>query len=139
MRECERCHNRIPERMKICPHCGMLPPTLWPRFYVYTVMLLVAIGSAVLFRPFLDGPYIGELSVVVLWAAFAVFVLFAIIFAGVCIITAKDYSNRSFRDRLSKEERIRFINMKQHIESGRHFYEKDSFCTVCGHRRTHKG
>lgn len=138
MRECERCHNRIPDKMRICPHCGVLPPSLWPRFYVYAVMTLVAIASAVLFRPFLNGMYIGEVSNGVLWAAFTVFVFFALIFICVCLVTAKDYSRRSFKEPVSKAERIRFINMKQHIESGRHFYEKGQYCTVCGRRKTRR-
>ena len=136
MRECEICHNRIPEGMKICPHCGKLPPTLYPHFFVYLALTLVAIGAAVYFRPFLDGPASGQVVTGVLWAAFTVFVSFTIIFACVCIIVARDYSNRSFKEKLTKAERIRFINMKQHIESRRRFYDKREYCTVCGHKKT---
>ena len=136
MRECEICHNRIPEGMKICPHCGKLPPTLYPHFFVYLALTLVAIGAAVYFRPFLDGPASGQVVTGVLLAAFTVFVFFTIIFACVCIIVARDYSNRSFKEKLTKAERIRFINMKQHIESRRHFYDKGEYCTVCGHKKT---
>ena len=136
MRECEICHNRIPEGMKICPHCGKLPPTLYPHFFVYLALTLVAIGAAVYFRPFLDGPASGQVVTGVLWAAFTVFVFFTIIFACVCIIVARDYSNRSFKEKLTKAERIRFINMKLHIESRRHFYDKGEYCSVCGHKKT---
>ena len=138
MRECENCHNHIPEGMKICPHCGKLPPTLFPHFYVYLVLTFIAIGAAVYFRPFLDGPASDQVVKGVLWAAFTIFVFFALIFACVCVIVARDYSNRSFKEKLTKAERVRFINMKQHIESRRHFYDKDEFCTVCGHRKTGK-
>lgn len=138
MRECENCHNHIPEGMKICPHCGKLPPTLFPHFYVYLALTLIAIGAAVYFRPFLDGPASDQVVKGVLWAAFTIFVFFAIIFTFVCVIVARDYSNRSFKEKLTKAERVRFINMKQHIESRRHFYDKDEFCTVCGHRKTGK-
>ena len=136
MRECEICHNHIPEGMKICPHCGKLPPTLYPHFFVYLALTLVAIGAAVYFRPFLDGPASGQVVTGVLWAAFTVFVFFTIIFACVCIIVARDYSNSSFKEKPTKAERIRFINMKQHIESRRHFYDKGEYCTVCGHKKT---
>lgn len=60
MRECENCHNLIPEGMKICPHCSGLPPTLFPHFFVYLALTCVAIGAAVYFRPFLDGPASGQ-------------------------------------------------------------------------------
>ena len=124
MRECENCHNLIPEGMKICPHCSGLPPTLFPHFFVYLALTCVAIGAAVYFRPFLDGPASGQVVNGVLWAAFTIFVFFAIIFTCVCVIVARDYSHRRFKGKLTKAERIRFINMKQHIESGRHFYDK---------------
>ena len=104
--------------MKICPHCSGLPPTLFPHFFVYLALTCVAIGAAVYFRPFLDGPASGQVVNGVLWAAFTIFVFFAIIFTCVCVIVAKDYSHRRFKGKLTKAERIRFINMKQHIESG---------------------
>ena len=87
-------------------------------------------------RPFLDGPASGQVVNGVLWAAFTIFVFFAIIFTCVCVIVARDYSHRRFKGKLTKAERIRFINMKQHIESGRHFYDKGEYCTVCGHKKT---
>ncbi len=136
MRECEKCKNFIPEGMKICPHCGKLPPTLWPQFYLYAVLTIVAVVCAVYFRPFLSGPAIGEVSTGVLWVAMVIFAVFGLIFLGVCVIVARDYSHRSFREPLTKQERLRFVNMKQHIESNRHFYENDvPYCTVCGHRK----
>lgn len=137
MRECEHCQNMIPDKMRICPHCGKLPPTLWPQFYIYALLTLIAFGCAVYFRPFLNGPAIGEAATGVLWVAEIVFLVFGIIFINVSIIVAKDYSNRSFKEKLIKQERIRFVNMKQHIEAGRHFYDEGGvYCTVCGHKRT---
>ena len=122
--------------MKICPHCGKLPPTLWPQFGVYAVLTVVAFVCAVYFRPILNGPVIGEVSAGVLWAAMVIFVVFGLIFLGVSFIIARDYNNRTFREPLTKQERSRFVNMKQHIESKRHFYEKDvAYCTVCGHKK----
>ncbi len=136
MRECESCKNYIPEGMKICPHCGKLPPTLWPQFGVYAVLTVIALVCAVYFRPFLDGPAIGEVSRGVLWAAMVIFVVFGLIFLGVSVIIARDYKGRTYRDKLTKQERERFIKMKQHIESKRHFYEKDvAYCTVCGNKK----
>ncbi len=122
--------------MKICPHCGKLPPTLWPQFGVYAVLTLIALVCAVYFRPFLNGPAAGEVSQGVLWVAMAIFIVFGLIFLGVSIIIARDYNNRSYRGKLTKQERERFVKMKQHIESNRHFYEKDiAYCTVCGHKK----
>ena len=136
MRECENCKNYIPNGMKICPHCGKLPPTLWPQFGVYAVLTIVAFVCAVYFRPVLNGPAIGEVSTGVLWVATIVFVVFGLIFLGVSIIIAREYSNRTFREPLTKQERARFVNMKHHIESKRHFYEdKVDYCTVCGHKK----
>ena len=137
MRECEYCKNMIPEKMRICPHCGKLPPTLWPQVYLYALVTLIAFGCAVYFRPFLNGPVIGEAAAGVLWVAEVVFLIFGVIFLNVSIIVAKDYSNRSFKEKLTKQERVRFINMKQHIEAGRHCYDEGGvYCTVCGHKRT---
>lgn len=136
MRECENCKNFIPQGMKICPHCGKLPPTLWPQFGIYAVLTVVALACAVYFRPFLNGPAIGEVSTGVLWVATIVFVVFGLIFLGVSIIIMRDYKNRTFREPLSKAERARFVNMKHHIEAKRHFYEENiDYCTVCGHRK----
>ena len=137
MRECESCKNLIPDKMRICPHCGKLPPTLWPQFYLYVVLTLIAFGCAVYFRPFLNGPMIGEAAMGVLWVAEIIFLIFGIIFINVSIIVAKDYAKRSFEEMLTKQERIRFMNMKQHIAAGRHFYDEGgAYCTVCGHKRT---
>ena len=113
MRECEQCKNMIPDKMRICPHCGKLPPTLWPQFYLYVVLTLIAFGCAVYFRPFLNGPVIGQTATGVLWVAEVVFLIFGIIFLNVSIIVMKDYRNRSFKDKLTKPERERFIKMKQ--------------------------
>ena len=123
--------------MKICPHCGKLPPSLWPQFYLYALLTVIAFVCAVYFRPFLNGPVIGETAIGVLWVAEIVFLIFGIIFINVSVIVAKDYANRSFKEKLTKQERIRFINMKQHIDAGRHFYDEGGlYCTVCGHKRT---
>lgn len=136
MKQCEKCNNYIPDGMKICPHCGKLPPTLWPQFYLYALLAAVAVACAVYFRPFLAGPAIGEVSNGVLWVAMVIFAVFALIFIGVCFIVARDYANRSFKEPLTKAERARFINMKQHIEAKRHFYENDlPHCTVCGYKK----
>ncbi len=122
--------------MKICPHCGKLPPMLWPQFGVYAVLTIIALVCAVYFRPFLNGPAAGEVSQGVLWVAMVIFIVFGLIFLGVSIIIARDYNNRSYRGKLTKQERERFVKMKQHIESNRHFYEKDiAYCTVCGHKK----
>ena len=136
MRECENCNNFIPQGMKICPHCGKLPPTLWPQFGVYAVLTIIAFVCAVYFRPFLDGPALGEVSKGVLWVATVIFLVFGVIFLGVSIIILREYKNRTFREPLTKQERTRFVNMKQHIAGTRHFYEDNlDYCTVCGHRK----
>ena len=136
MRDCPKCGNRIPDGMKICPHCGKLPIRLGGRFPLYIVLTAVAVLSAVLFRPFLNGPYIGKTTDGMLWVAFAVFCLFALIFLCVVLVTWHDYSHRTVREKLSSAEVQRFVNMKKHIESNRHFYEQgESFCSVCGHKK----
>lgn len=91
MRECENCKNYIPEGMKICPHCGKLPPTLWPQFGVYAALTLIAVACAVYFRPFLNGPAMGEVAQGVLWVAAVIFIVFGVIFLGVSVIIARDY------------------------------------------------
>ena len=99
MRDCPKCGNRIPDGMKICPHCGKLPIRLGGRFPLYIVLI-------------------------------------ALIFLCVVLITWHDYSHRTVREKLSSAEVQRFVNMKKHIESNRHFYEKgESFCSVCGHKK----
>ena len=90
MRDCPKCGNRIPDGMKICPHCGKLPIRLGGRFPLYIVLTAVAVLSAVLFRPFLNGPYIGKTTDGMLWVAFAVFCLFALIFLCVVLVTWHD-------------------------------------------------
>ena len=97
--------------------------------------VLVVGGVSLAFMPLWAFLIAAEVKGV-LWAAFTIFVFFAIIFTCVCVIVAKDYLHRQFKDKLTKAERTRFINMKQHIESGRHFYDKGEYCTVCGHKKT---
>lgn len=136
MRECESCGNYIPDKMKLCPHCGALPPVLWPHFYVYALLTVIAAAAGVYFRPFGNGPVQGELSQGTLWVALVVFCVFFLIFLFVSIILLRDYNRRSYRGKLTKAERTRFINMKKHINSGRHFYDKElPYCTVCGHKK----
>ena len=100
------------------------------------MLTIVAIVCAVYFRPFLNGPVIGEVSQGVLWVAAVIFIVFGVIFLGVSVIIMRDYKNRTYRGKLTKQERERFVKMKQHIESKRHFYEKElDYCTVCGHKK----
>ena len=48
----------------------------------------------------------------------------------------RDSKNRTYRGKITKQERERFVKMKQHIEAKRHFYEKDiDYCTVCGNKK----
>lgn len=135
MRKCYKCSNLIPEGMQICPHCGKLPPRLFPQFFVFAFLAVFAAGCAVYFRPFLDSPVAGQVKQGILWVAFVIFVLFALIFLWVSSILLRDYRSRSFKGKLSKAEVERFVKMKKHIESGRHFYEKGQYCTVCGHKK----
>ncbi len=136
MRECAKCKNKIPEGMKICPHCGKLPMHLGGKFVLYIVLTLVAIASATVFRPFAGGMYIGKESQAMLWIAFCVFCLFAVIFISVVLILWYDYSHRTVREKLSTAEVQRFVNMKKHIESKHHFYEKgERYCSVCGYKK----
>ena len=120
--------------MKICPHCGLLPPTLYPQFFLYLALTLIAAASAVYFRPFLDGPAIKNAGSIGLWAAFIVFVVFALIFAFVTLVLLRAYKNRSYKGKLTKAERDYFIKMKKHIELGRHSFD-GKYCTVCGKRK----
>ncbi len=136
MRDCAKCKNRIPDGMKICPHCGKLPIRLGGKFVLYIVLTLVAVSSAAVFRPFAGGMYIGKESQAMLWIAFCVFALFALIFLCVVLIMWYDYSHRTVREKLNAAEVQRFVNMKKHIESSRHFYEKgERYCSVCGHKK----
>ena len=136
MRDCQNCNNRIPDGMKICPHCGKLPMRLTPSLPLYGFLAIVAMVSAFLFRPFAYGPYIGEVGSGMLWVAFCIFCVFAFIFISVCVILINDYTHRTVREKLSKEEISRFVKMKQHIESGRHYYDAGSkYCSVCGKKK----
>lgn len=136
MRDCKKCGNRIPDGMKICPHCGKLPMRLGGKFVLYIFLTLVALCSAVIFRPFLAGPYVGKESQAMLWIAFVVFSLFALIFLCVVLIMWHDYSHRTVREKLSVVEVQRFVNMKKHIESNHHFYENGGrYCSVCGYKK----
>lgn len=136
MEKCSKCGNYIPQDMKICPHCGLLPPTLWPHFYVYALLTVIAIVCAVYFRPFASGPVVGQVSRGALWAAFVIFVIFGIIFLGVSIILLNEYRHRTYRGKLTKAERQRFVLMKQHIEANKHVYEEGlGYCTVCGKKK----
>lgn len=136
MRDCKKCGNRIPDGMKICPHCGKLPMRLGGKFVLYIFLTLVAVCSAVVFRPFLAGPYVGRESQAMLWIAFVVFSLFALVFLCVVLIMWHDYSHRTVREKLSVVEVQRFVNMKKHIESKHHFYENGGrYCSVCGYKK----
>lgn len=136
MKNCVKCGNRIPEGMKICPHCGKLPMHLGGKFVLYIVLTLVASFSAIVFRPFLNGPYIGKESQAMLWVAFFVFCIFALIFLCVVLVQWHDYSHRTVREKLSADEVRRFVNMKKHIESKHHYYEKgERYCSVCGYKK----
>lgn len=134
MRKCDKCNNCIPDGMRICPHCGKLPPRLFPQFFIFAFLAIFAVGCAVYFRPFLDSPVAGQVKPLVLWVSFVIFLIFAVIFAWVSSVLLRDYRARSFREKLSDEEVLRFVNMKKHIESGRHFFENGSdTCSVCGY------
>lgn len=138
MKTCKNCRNGIPDGMKICPHCGKLPPQLFPNFYLYLVLTAVAVASAVCFRPFSVGKFGGQLSSGMLWVSFCVFVIFALIFASVCLVVYADCKRAGKGEKLSRAEITRFKNMRRHIAAGRHYYANDEFCTVCGHRRSKK-
>lgn len=120
--------------MKICPHCSLLPPTLYPQFFLYLVLTLIATTSAAYFRPFLNGPVVEKTASIGLWAAFVVFAVLAIFFAFVTLVLLRAYKNRSYKGKLTKAERDYFIRMKKHIEAGNHKYE-GKYCTICGHRK----
>lgn len=125
--------------MSICPHCGKLPPRLFPTFFVYLFMTLVAVGSAVYFRPFGGSPAEGLVKPGVMWVSFALFLVFALIFAFVCFVTWNNYSKRSYRKKVSKPELERYLSMKKHIEGDRHIYENGSiYCSICGARSRKK-
>lgn len=120
--------------MKICPHCSLLPPTLYPQFFLYLVLTLIATASAVYFRPFLNGSVVEKTASIGLWAAFVVFAVLAMFFAFVTLVLLRAYNNRSYKGKLTKAERDYFIRMKKHIEAGKHKYE-GKYCAICGHRK----
>lgn len=135
MTRCENCKNKIPDGMKICPHCGLLPPRLFPKFWLYLLLTLIAIVSAAYFRPFADPPAAGSVPAGTLWAAFVIFTVFALIFAFTCFVLGSSFARRTYKGRLTKAEVDRFVAVKNHIEAGRHTYDKGGYCTVCGHRK----
>ncbi len=134
MRKCEHCKNMIPEDMKICPHCGLLPPTLYPQFFLYLALTLIAAFAAFYYRPFLNGPALGAAAEGTLWVAFCIFAVFMLIFGFVSVVLLRAYKNRSYKGKITKAERDYFIRMKKHIEAGSHKYE-GKYCTICGHRK----
>ena len=135
MKRCEKCHEYIPEGMKICPHCGLLPPRLFPNFYLYAVLSCVAIACAVYFRPFLGSPAYPQVAKGMLWVSFSIFAVFALVFIFVSFTVLRAYKNRTYKGKLTKAEVTRFVNMKKHIESGRHVYENGKYCKICGHKK----
>lgn len=136
MQECPSCHNLIPKDMKICPHCGKLPPKLFPQFAVYLALTVVAFLAAFYFRPFMNPAMAAQLSTAMMWISFVIFIVFGIIFLAVSFVIWKDYSRRSFRGHLSSAEVQRFVNMRQHIETEHHFYRAgDKYCSVCGKKK----
>lgn len=135
MNKCENCNNHIPDGMKICPHCGLLPSKLFPYFYLYMVLTFIAVGCAVHFRPFLGSPAYPKVTMGMLWVSFLIFAVFGCIFLFVSLVMLRNYKNRSFRERLTKQEVIRFVNMKDHIKAGRHSYENGKYCSICGHKK----
>ena len=136
MKVCKNCRNAIPEGMRVCPHCEKMPPRLFPNFYLYLFLTLVALGSAVYFRPFAGGRMLGELSTGTLWASFCIFLLFTAVFAFVCMAVLRDC--RKAKLKLSRAEAVQYKNVCRHIAAGRHYYDNGEFCTVCGYRRKRK-
>ena len=135
MRKCENCKNKIPDGMKICPHCGLLPPRLFPNFFLYLALTAVAIVCAVRFRPFLGAPAYPQVTMGMLWTSFIIFAVFALIFLFVSLTLLNAYRNRTYKGKLTKAEVNRFVNMKKHIETGNHVYEDGKYCVVCGHKK----
>lgn len=138
MKQCKNCRNGIPDGMKICPHCGKLPPRLFPNFYIYLVLMLVAFGAAVYFRPFSNAAMLAKVAAGTLWVSFCIFLIFGLLFAFVSITVLRDCRSVPKSERLTGAETIRYKNMRKHIAAGRHYYAQDDFCTVCGHRRSKK-
>ena len=123
----------IPDNMKICPHCSLLPPKRFP-LVQYSALTLIALFAAFYFRPFMDGPAIKSASTGTLWVAFVVFTVFALIFAFVALVLFRAYRNRSYKGKITNAERDYFVRMKKHIESGHHNFD-GKYCTVCGKRK----
>lgn len=135
MKVCNNCRNAIPDGMKICPHCTKMPTQLFPNFYIYLALTIVATVSAVCFRPFAVGKAAAQLSTGMLWVSFCIFAVFALIFAFVCLTVLSDYKNTKPEHRMSVAEINRYNNTRRHINEGRHVCGPDGFCTVCGKRR----
>lgn len=135
MKKCEKCKNYIPDGMKICPHCSLLPPRLFPNFYLYLALSVVAIVCAVRFRPFMGSPSYPQVSMGMLWTAFIIFTVFALIFLFVCFTVLRAHKNRTFKGRLSKSEVNYFVNTKKHIEADKHSYSNGKYCEVCGKKK----
>lgn len=138
MRVCKKCRNGIPNVMKLCPHCGKVPPQLFPNFYIYLGLTAVAIGSAVCFRPFAVSRAGAQLSSGMLWISFCIFVVFAIIFGAVCLAVFFDSKRTPDSEKLTPAELRLYKNARRHISAGRHYYEHDEYCIVCGYRRSKK-
>ena len=135
MKKCDNCKNYIPEGMKLCPHCALLPPRLFPNFFLYLALSAVAVVCAVRFRPFAGAPSYPQVSMGMLWTAFLIFSVFALIFVFVCLTTFGAYKNRTYKGRLTKQEVAQFVRMKKHIEAGKHRYDNGKYCTVCGKKK----
>lgn len=135
MKRCEKCKNYYPDEMKLCPHCSLLPPRLFPNFYLYLVLSIAAITCAVRFRPFLGSPSYPRVSMGMLWTAFIIFTVFSVVFVFVCVTVLRDYNNRTFKGRLSKGEINCFVRMKKHIEAGNHRYTNGKYCEICGKKK----
>ncbi|MDO4816704.1 MAG: hypothetical protein Q4A83_08965 [Bacillota bacterium] len=138
MKVCNNCRNGIPDGMKICPHCSKLPPQLFPNFYLYLVLTIVALGASVYFRPFANVSMLEQVSVGMLWVAFVIFAIFGLLFAFVSVAVFRDCKHIPASEKLGRSEITRYKNMCRHISAGRHYYAQDDFCTVCGHRRNKK-
>lgn len=138
MKICKNCRNGIPDGMKTCPHCGKLPPQLFPNFFLYLVLTLVAFGAAVYFRPFANAAMLEKTSSAMLWVAFVIFIVFGLLFAFADVAVFKDCKSVPAEEKPSRAEVTRYKNMRRHISAGRHYYAQDDFCCVCGRRRNRK-
>jgi len=134
MKICKNCKNAIPDGMKLCPHCEKLPPQLFPIFYVYMLLTLTALAAAVYFRPFANDAMLEKVSVGMLWVAFVIFIIFALLFIFVSTAVLRDCRHVPHSERLSRQETVRYKNMRRHISAGRHYYTDSEYCNVCGRR-----